>query len=168
MQGDEGEFRWLYANPDAPAGSKGAFQSDLVAEIFSQHLKHTLDANKDYSMPVGGLGLCTAAMEHALELWADGEAPVTSKAKPGTEDNTRNSKKAFGGEDWIACTAGYVLLAKGLSEDEHWPVIINKAETHIQDAICTAAGITAVLPSEAQATRAGLSLWYASSPCRYT
>ncbi|KAG5634218.1 hypothetical protein H0H81_002832 [Sphagnurus paluster] len=43
----------------------------------------------------------TSKMERALELWADGKAPVTSKAKPGTEDNTRNSKKPFGGEDWI-------------------------------------------------------------------
>ncbi|GLB35103.1 hypothetical protein LshimejAT787_0206680 [Lyophyllum shimeji] len=143
QRGDPGEFRWLYADPDAPKGQKGAFQSDLVSEIFATHLKQAAGAAMDYGLPVGGLALCTAAMERAFELWETGEDP---KKKDEKKDEVAAGKKrsqsapAFGGDEWIARTAGYVALAQSLKEDDQWPVIISKAEARMP-ARATAAAV---------------------------
>ncbi|KAG6806179.1 hypothetical protein H0H92_012406, partial [Tricholoma furcatifolium] len=129
QRGAAGGFRWLYSNPDGPPGSKGAFQSDLVLEIFSYHVKLVAGAARDYGLPVGGLALCTAAMERALVLWAGGEDPRDSKRKDVARldnDATKQNKK-FGGDTWIACTAGYASLATGLS-DEKWDEILEAAK----------------------------------------
>ncbi|KAG5633660.1 hypothetical protein H0H81_006195, partial [Sphagnurus paluster] len=74
-------FRWLYADPDGPEGEKGAFLSDIVLQIFGYHLKQVSGAKKDYGLPIGGLALCTAAMECALELWSTGELPKASRKR---------------------------------------------------------------------------------------
>ncbi|KAF5378308.1 hypothetical protein D9615_008784 [Tricholomella constricta] len=145
QRGDPGEFRWLYANPDAPKGQKGAFQSDLVLEIFATHLKQAAGAAMDYGLPVGGLALCTAAMERAFELWETGEYP---KKKDEKKDEVAAGKKrsqsapAFGGDEWIARTAGYVALAQSLKEDEQWPIIISKAEAHMPAGAAAAAAVS--------------------------
>ncbi|KAG6839954.1 hypothetical protein C0991_010078 [Blastosporella zonata] len=87
--GKKGEFHWVYLNPDAPLGMRSAFQSNLVLEIFSFHLKQAAGTAIDHGTPIGGLALCTAAMEHALGLWANGEDPKKKVA----EASTSNSKK---------------------------------------------------------------------------
>ncbi|KAF8056075.1 hypothetical protein FPV67DRAFT_1732286 [Lyophyllum atratum] len=144
IRGDAGEFRWLYASPDAPKGKKGAFQSDLVLGVFARHLKQTSGAMMDYGMPVGGLALCTAAMERALELWANGEDPKKKDAEAKKHDEAAAGKKrcqpipSFGGDTWISCAAGYVALAQGLTEDEHWLKILSEAEARIPANAATA------------------------------
>ncbi|KAF8152241.1 hypothetical protein B0H34DRAFT_724450 [Crassisporium funariophilum] len=141
IRGDAGEFRWLYANPDAPKGKKGAFQSDLVLGVFAGHLKQTSGAMLDHGVPVGGLALCTAAMERALELWANGEDPKKKDAEAKKHDETGKKRSqpipSFGGDVWISCTAGYVALAHGLKEDEHWPKILSEAEARIPASAAT-------------------------------
>ncbi|KAF5383867.1 hypothetical protein D9615_003638 [Tricholomella constricta] len=139
-------------------GKKGAFQSDLVYEIFSRHLKQTIGAVVDHELPVGGLALCTAAMERALELWAEGEAPKNLKVSDDDSKND-NKKKVFGGDEWIARTGGYATLASGLHKDDQWPIIITEAEARFPNAVAVSSGLVVAAPLEAQAIRAALSLW---------
>ncbi|KAG6825617.1 hypothetical protein H0H92_003052 [Tricholoma furcatifolium] len=146
--GKKGEFRWLYDNPDGAPGSKGAFQSDLVLDIFAYHLKQVSGAVEDYGLPIGGLALCTAAMERALELWAAGDDPRNSKRKENDRDAAEQKKK-FGGDIWISCTAGYASLAGRL--DEQWGEIIEAAEARVPSRAGNA------IPDDE--LRAGLSLW---------
>ncbi|KAG6809035.1 hypothetical protein H0H92_001857, partial [Tricholoma furcatifolium] len=128
------DFRWLYKDPDGPVGSKGAFQSDLVLELFAFHQKLAMASVVDHGLPIGGLALCAAAIERALEIWAEGE-----KKKDGVNserDGPPNRKRvqntpSFGGETWVKATAGYVGLAGGLKADEQWVEILDAVEARM-------------------------------------
>ncbi|KAG5633780.1 hypothetical protein H0H81_005293, partial [Sphagnurus paluster] len=154
-------FRWLYADPDGPEGEKGAFLSDILLQIFGYHHKQVSGAKKDYGLPIGGLALCTPAMEcAALELWSTGELPKPSRKRDSYDPmvlESSSSKKASPamvsrGNDWVARTAGYTALTKGLDPVEHWLLIFELAETEV-------ALISTTLPEpDAMQARANLSL----------
>lgn len=101
-------------------------------------------------------------MERAFELWESGEYPKKKDGDDEKEENTTMTKRrslelapAFGGEPWIARTAGYVGLAQGLDEEEHWPQITAEAEAHL-----SAGAAAAAAASQPDIdVRATLSLW---------
>lgn len=72
------QFNFIYKDADAPAvskqsiyaisantfpqGSKGGLQSQLVLDMLVAHTKKTLLAGIEYGHPIGGMGLCVAAV----------------------------------------------------------------------------------------------------------
>ncbi|KAF5382657.1 hypothetical protein D9615_003030 [Tricholomella constricta] len=137
MCGGPGKFCWLYANPEGEEGEKGAFQSELVLEIFSRHMKKTSGAMLDHGLQVGALALCTASVERAFELWANGEDPKKSEdAKKKAENVSVSGKRAlstpsFGGVEWIRRTGSYAMLASGLKRETHWAAILAEVDTRL-------------------------------------
>ncbi|KAG6855216.1 hypothetical protein H0H87_006634, partial [Tephrocybe sp. NHM501043] len=112
-------------------GLKGAFQSELVLELFTFHLKLVSASVIGYGLPLGGLVLCAAAIEHALKIWKDNKKKDADTAS-GTV--TLNQKKqvqhtpSFGSNEWVKMTAGYVQLTSGLKANEHWENIFVVAQ----------------------------------------
>ncbi|KAG6825095.1 hypothetical protein H0H92_004725 [Tricholoma furcatifolium] len=127
------DFCWLYKDPDSPIGFKGAFQSDMMLELFAFHLKLTMASVVDHGLPVGGLALCAAAIECALEIWADGEKKKdTNVDREGAGNKKRvQNTPSFRGDYWINATAGYVTLVNGLKADDHWEEIFKATKARM-------------------------------------
>ncbi|KAF8952644.1 hypothetical protein BDZ97DRAFT_1681027, partial [Flammula alnicola] len=114
-------FNFIYASPDAPAGERQGFQSDLILDIYAVHIKKTAASVKSYGAQVGAMGLCTAAMERALSLWASGVNPA---------ETLPEGKKlpAFGDNEWGPRARSWAQAATRLSAED-WEVINEEAFT---------------------------------------
>ncbi|EDR05886.1 uncharacterized protein LACBIDRAFT_329357 [Laccaria bicolor S238N-H82] len=115
-------FKFIYQDPLAPAGKKGALQSDLILEVFTCHFKKTAFAAKSYGLPVGGLGLSTAALECALSLWSSGMDPIRD------EKGNKKTVQMFGESEWGEKSCSWISVATRLAPKD-WASILAEANT---------------------------------------
>ncbi|KAJ2913022.1 hypothetical protein MD484_g7398, partial [Candolleomyces efflorescens] len=158
------DLRFVYGNPDAdPDTGESAepFQSSLVLETFTYHLRQAVYRIDDYKPSketgkhaIGALGLCAAAVERALTLIKDGHItieifppallpPVEDRTTHGTAGMKGSGKRrkapytSFSEAGWGEETRGYVETAEDLPRDQ-WESIVEKATNDEIEAILDA------------------------------
>ncbi|KAL4258301.1 hypothetical protein AB1N83_012334 [Pleurotus pulmonarius] len=96
--------RFVYAFPDGEVGQRGAWESDLIAEVFAYHVNVTSKIQARF-WPVGALALSAASVERALDRLKGGK--LENPAKPfsdtlwgDTADQYAKSTANIGEEKW--------------------------------------------------------------------
>ncbi|KAF8873358.1 hypothetical protein BD779DRAFT_1679258 [Infundibulicybe gibba] len=119
MRNGPPKFQFIYGDPQQKASY--TFRNELISPILAAHLKKTVGAIKDYGHPTGALGLCTASIERALEIWKDGEPP-----EPGESDEKNKATNGFTEAAWGFKARVWIASAKKLSDDK-WESIVADA-----------------------------------------
>ncbi|KAL0958412.1 hypothetical protein HGRIS_000553 [Hohenbuehelia grisea] len=101
--------RFLYRNPDAPEGKRGAWLSDLFLGVFSNHLADTIHVQST-EYPLGAVCLCAASIERGLRLWSSG---------------TKAEKTLFSDTLWGEATDIYAISAGGI-DASRWETIFEE------------------------------------------
>ncbi|KAF8878629.1 hypothetical protein BD779DRAFT_1676785 [Infundibulicybe gibba] len=118
MRNGPPKFTFIYGDPR----QKAVFRNEFISPILAAHFKKTASAIKDYGYPAGTLGLCTASIERALEIWEHGEPP-----EPSELDEKNKAASGFTEAAWGFKACAWIATAKKLN-DKKWGLII--ADTH--------------------------------------
>ncbi|KAL0946797.1 hypothetical protein HGRIS_012970 [Hohenbuehelia grisea] len=101
--------QFLYRDPNAPEGKRGAWLSDLFLGVFSNHLADTIHVQST-EYPLGAVCLCAASIERSLRLWSSG---------------TKAEKTLFSDTLWGEATDIYAISAGGI-DASRWETIFEE------------------------------------------